>query len=383
MAIFATIFFASLVTIFYIYAGYPIVLWVMKALKMNDLPRKHAIEPTVTILVPAYNEASCIQDTIMNKLSLEYPSDKFEVLVVSDGSTDGTDEIVRRIGSDKVRLLRQEPRAGKTAAINMAVPEANGEIIVFSDANSIYERDALKAMVSNFADERVGYVTGKMIYVKPDGLNMGDGCSLYMRYENVLRSLETSVGSVVGVNGGIDSIRKSLYKRMNPDQLPDFVLPLKVIEQGYRVVYEPEAILKEQSLKSSHDEYRMRVRVSLRALWALSDMRDLLNVRRYGLYSWQLFSHKHLRYLAYLFMLLAYVSNLFLVSIHPYYLYLFIAQSACYGAALTAFLFEKNGFRCGPLYMPYYFALINLASAHATYKFICRQKQVLWIPRKG
>jgi cellulose synthase/poly-beta-1,6-N-acetylglucosamine synthase-like glycosyltransferase len=383
LVIIDTIFFASLVTIFYIYAGYPIALWVMKALKKNDPPRKHAIEPAVTILVPAYNEASCILDTVMNKLSLDYPSDRFEVLVVSDGSTDRTDDIVRRIGSNKVRLLRQEPRAGKTSAINMAIPEARGEILVFSDANSIYERGALKAIVANFADERVGYVTGKMIYANPDGSVTGDGCSLYMKYENTLRSLETSVGSVVGVNGGIDAIRKSLYTRMNADQLPDFVLPLKVIEQGYKVVYEPDAILKEHSLKASRDEYRMRVRVSLRALWALSDMRELLSIRRYGLYSWQLFSHKHLRYMAYLFMASAYVSNLILAYSDPNYLFFFLAQSVCYGSALVAFLLEKNGFRCGPFYIPYYFTLLNLASAHATYKFIRRQKQVLWTPRKG
>ena len=138
-----------------------------------------------------------------------------------------------------VHLIRQEPRAGKTLALNLAVGRAKGEIIVFSDANSSYSPDALRCLVENFNDPEVGYVTGKMIYTNPDGSPVGDGCTAYMKYENFLRTLETRIGSMVGVDGGIDAVRKSLYRPMNPDQLPDFVLPLRVVEQGFRVVYEP------------------------------------------------------------------------------------------------------------------------------------------------
>ena len=151
----------------------------------------------------------------------------------------------------------------------MAVPLASGEIIVFSDANSLYAPDALRRLLANFADEEVGYVTGRMIYANPDGAPIGEGCSAYMKYENALRLIETRLGSIVGVDGGIDAVRKVLYRPMNAEQLPDFVLPLKVVEQGYRVVYEPEALLWESSLNEAADEYRMRVRVSLRAFWAL------------------------------------------------------------------------------------------------------------------
>lgn len=383
MEILATIFLASLVTIFYIYAGYPIVLWVLKTLLKNDPPRKHSIEPTVTILVPAYNEASCILETIKNKISLDYPSDKFEVLVVSDGSTDGTDDIVRLMDSSQVRLLRQEPRAGKTAALNRAVPEARGDILVFSDANSIYEREALRALVSNFADDRVGYVTGKMIYINPDRSITGDGCSLYMKYENYLRSLETSVGSVVGVDGGIDAVRKRLYVTMRNDQLPDFVLPLKVVEQGFRVVYEPSAILREPALGHAGDEYRMRVRVSLRALWALSDMRHLFNPFRFGLFSWQLVSHKLLRYLVFLFLAAIYVSSAFLSTQHIAFRAVYHAQNVLYILAASSFLLERFGWRLRGFYVPYYFTLLNVASAHAVVKFLLGRKKVLWTPRKG
>ncbi len=161
----------------------------------------------------------------------------------------------------------------------------------------------------NFADPEVGYVTGRMVYVDRQGTIIGDGCSAFMRYENRLRRYETALGSVVGVDGGIDAVRKSLYRFMRADQLPDFVLPLMVVEQGYRVVYEPEAVLQEPSLQNPADEYRMRVRVSLRALWALKDMRQLLTLRLNPLFAWQLWSHKVLRYLSFLFLIGAYLAN--------------------------------------------------------------------------
>ncbi len=173
------------------------------------------------------------------------------MIVISDASDDGTDEIVGRVASEhpgRVRLLRQEPREGKTAALNLAVPQARGEIVVFADANSIYGPDALRRLARNFADPAVGYVTGKMVYVNPDGSLVGDGCSAYMKLENWLRAQETRIGSVVGVDGGVDAVRRRLYRPMRADQLPDFVLPLAVVEQGARVVYEPDALLTEHAL---------------------------------------------------------------------------------------------------------------------------------------
>ena len=237
-----TAFLLSLFLIFYIYAGYPLLAIGLGAMLHRNVRKEH-IEADVTILISAYNEEEGIGATIENKLGLDYPLEKLEIIVISDGSTDRTDDIVQSFADRNVRLLRQEPRAGKTSALNMAVPLAKGEIIIFSDANSLYAPDALRKLLPNFADEEVGYVTGKMIYANPDGTPIGEGCSAYMMYENALRSIETRLGSIVGVDGGIDAVRKVLYRPMNADQLPDFVQPLKVVEQGYRVVYEPEALL--------------------------------------------------------------------------------------------------------------------------------------------
>jgi len=403
MTFYLGLFYLSFFLLFYIYVGYPLLVFMVSFIH-NKPARKESFLPKVTILIAAYNEEKFIELTVKNKLRLHYPPDKLDIVVISDGSTDKTDDIINSIihqlqteetkrGKDEngknvsalpaVRLLRQEPRAGKTSALNMAVPQARGDIIVFSDANSIYEADALNRLVQNFHDPAVGYVTGKMVYANPDGSVIGDGCSAYMKYENYLRTLETRIGSIVGVDGGIDAVRKSLYKRMNADQLPDFVLPLTVVEQGYRVVYEPGALLKEPSLSSMKDEYRMRVRVSLRAIWALHDMRHLFNPAEYGLFSWELFSHKWLRYMAFVFLLVAYISNLFLLGEHYLFQILMIMQTLFYSTALLSFFLERQGFHIKAFYVPYYFTLINLASAHAFLKFLMGEKQVLWTPRKG
>lgn len=374
------VFFGSIVALVYIYIGYPFFLFVLSLIKTKEI-KKGLHVPFVSILIPAFNEKEHIGKTIENKLLLSYPKNRYEIIVISDESNDGTDEIARTYERDGVTLLRQEPRAGKTNALNLGVSLAKGRIIVFADANSIYSKDALKKITRNFKDPEVGYVTGKMIYENPDGTINGEGCSAFMRYENALRALETKVGSVVGVNGGIDAVRKSLYRPMRQDQLPDFVLPSRVVEQGYRVVYEPEAILRETSLANSSDEYKMRVRVSLRAFCALRDTADLLKFKKSILFSWQIWSHKVLRYLSLFFMAGSYAGNMLLVSKGDYYGYLFLIQTLGYSAAFISPLLSRSGIKI--FNMLNYFVLINTAAMHAFFKFLMGRRQVLWTPRKG
>jgi cellulose synthase/poly-beta-1,6-N-acetylglucosamine synthase-like glycosyltransferase len=376
------LFFFSLFMIFYVYLGYPALIALIGLIR-NRKVKKGLFEPSVTILISAYNEQDVIESTLKNKLNLDYPKERLEIMIISDGSLDRTDEIVRSYEGERVRLIRQEPRAGKTSALNMAIPKTSGEILVFSDANSIYQKDALSHLVQSFSDPNVGYVTGKMIYTDAAGNPIGDGCTTYMAYENALRQLETKLGSIVGVDGGIDAVRKNLYQPMTPDQLPDFVLPLKVVEQGYRVVFEPEAILKEPSLKSQQDEYKMRIRVALRALWALFDMRHLLTFTGSKLFAWQLWSHKVLRYFGFIFLVVVYFSNLSLLSQGFLYKAFFILQNAgCLGAIFSPVL-DNSRHRIRPLYLFNYFLLLNLAAAHAFIKFLLGQKQAMWTPRKG
>lgn len=376
------LFWISALLVGYIYIGYPLLLRLLPKRPIRE-SKGIDLRPTVTVLIPAYNEASVIEETLRNKLAQRYPADKLEVIVISDESDDGTDEIVKNLSlkDSRVRLIRQTPRQGKTAGLNKAVQQANGEIIIFSDANSSYQENAIQALVNSFNDPEVGYATGKMIYVNEDGSVVGDGCSAYMRYENYLRSLETHVSSVVGVDGGIDAIRKNLYQDMNPDQLPDFVQPLKVVGQGFRVVYCENALLKEESLTESGSEFRMRVRVSLRAYWALWDMKHLLNPRSYGLFALQLLSHKLLRYLAFIPLTTMLTVSVILADYHWFYALAALAQLLFYGAA--GYVESSRSAENRLLVLAHYFTLVNLASLIAFARFIRGEKIVTWKPRAG
>jgi len=370
----------------YVYAGYPVVARLLGGLRRHrvNAAAPGEFQPTITVLIAAFNEAKSIEATVRNKLDQDYPPEKLDVIVISDESEDGTDEIVRGIGDDRVRLIRQEPRAGKTAALNLAMPEATGEIIVFSDANSLYGPDTIANLVLPLADPEVGYVTGRMVYKAPDGSLTGEGCSAYMHYENKLREWETDLGSIVGVDGGVDAMRREIYRPMNPDQLPDFVQPLTVREQGYRVVYEPRALLYEDALADTGDEFRMRVRVTLRAWHALKDKAVLLNPGRFGVFAFQLWSHKLLRYLAFLFMFGAFVSNWYLASrtnANPWSL-LLVGQILFYVMALYGQAMPRQGQQPPKVIgLAHYLCVLNLAGAVAFWQFLRGKKQVTWKPR--
>ena len=363
----------------YPYILYPLFAKLAAAIAGRRIDRK-AFTPRISILISAYNEAKHIEATVRNKLAQDYTGE-CEILVASDGSTDGTDEIVTRVAADdpRVRLVRQEPRQGKTAALNKLIELATGEIVIFSDANSLYRADTVRLLVENFADPSVGYVTGKMVYVNPDGSMIGDGCSAYMRYENWLRAVESSLGSIVGVDGGVDAVRRALYRRMSADQLPDFVLPLAVVQQGKRVVYDERALLQEDTLSDQGAEFRMRVRVALRALWALRAERVLLFGSAGLLFAWQLWSHKALRYMSFLPLAVACVLNAWLISAGPLYQLLLLGQ----GLFWVATLLGRAGFTWGPIRFSLYFLLLNVASALAFARFVRGERIVTWQPRLG
>ncbi len=378
------LFWGCLVVGFYPYLGYPICVALLRVIRPRPL-RARPITPPVTVVISAYDEAPHIEATVRNKLSQQYPHELLDVIVASDASTDGTDELLDRLAREnsRVTFIRQEKRGGKTAALNRLVERSRGEIIVFADANSMYRPDTIRRLVEAFGDPEVGYATGRMLYVDPQGSLVGDGCTAYMHYENALRGLESSVGSIVGVDGGVDAVRRSLYQSMRSDQLPDLVLPLTVVEQRYRVVFVPEAVVEENTLTTQAAEYQMRVRVALRAFWALNDKRSLLNPLRYPMFSWQLASHKLLRYLSFLPLGFAALLNWFLLSRGGIYSALAAAQ--CCGALLayTALRGPARLRRVALARYSYYFLLLNWASAVAFVRFMRGEKQVVWQPRTG
>jgi cellulose synthase/poly-beta-1,6-N-acetylglucosamine synthase-like glycosyltransferase len=365
----------------YVYAGYPVLAWLLgKVVRRRVATPASDDLPTVTVLIAAHNEVREIAATVRNKLDQDYPATKLDVIVVSDGSVDGTDEAVLAVGDARVRLIRQEPRQGKTSALNLGVPLARGEILVFSDANSLYAPDAVRRLVEPLADPQVGYVTGRMVYRAPDGSLTGEGCSAYMRYENRLRAWETRLGSIVGVDGGVDAMRRAVYTPMRADQLPDFVQPLTVREKGLRVIYEPRALLYEDALAEARDEFRMRVRVALRAWWALRDKAALLDPLRHGVFAWQLWSHKLLRYLGPVFQLGALASNIVLAPRSSFWLGLLTCQAVFYAAALYRHLDRRRALP-GLVNLAYYLCVINLASGAALVQFLGGRKKVTWTPR--
>jgi cellulose synthase/poly-beta-1,6-N-acetylglucosamine synthase-like glycosyltransferase len=375
------VFWVSVFMIVYPYIIYPALIAVFGLLRPRPV-RGSSWTPLVTVLIPAYNEASCIAATVANKLDQEYPAGHLQIIVVSDGSTDGTDEIVRGFASGGVELIRRNPREGKAAALNEAVRHAKGDIIVFSDANSLFAKEAIRRIVENFADREVGYVTGKLQF-RTLGPNVsGSGISAYMKYENALRTLETRCGSIIGVNGGVDAIRRDLYTDIPRQLITDFVLPLHVISTGHRVIYDERVCSVEVANKELGSEFRMRVRVALRGLQGLAYMRRLLNPMRYPGPAFSLISHKVLRYLAFLFLPVALVTNIMLSGV-PIYAGLLGAQVLIYGLSLIGLWHNLPRFAHRLTAVPTYFLLTNVAFTLAALKFLRGEKMATWQPRAG
>jgi len=361
--------------------GYPLVLSVIAALRPRPV-RRGAYVPTVTVLIPAYNEAACIAATIQNKLEQDYPSGKLQIIVASDASEDATDRIVEQFADKGVVLLRRPQRHGKAAALNEAVRRANGEIIVFSDANSTFAFDTVRRLAENFADDRVGYVTGSLRYLTGRETT-GQGGNAYLAYENWLRRIETQVDSVVGVNGGVDAMRRDLYADVPPDQITDFVLPLQVMAAGYRVVYDERAVSSEVANDELGQEFRMRVRVALRALRGLDYVRESFSVFRAPLLVFCIVSHKILRYFGFAFMAGALVLNCVLAVHSQTLAYLLLSQLAFYSLAFLGLSRHLPRSLRRVTALPTYFLMSNVAFAVAAVRFVRGDVVATWRPRAG
>lgn len=375
-------FWVSVLLVIYPYAVYPLVVLALAWLRPRPvLVRPYA--PMVTVLIPAYNEADCIGATVQNKLDQNYPREKLQIIVASDGSSDGTDDIVRQFADRGVQLLRREGREGKAAALNEAVRHAVGEIVVFSDANSLFDPDAIRHMVENFADRDVGYVTGSLGFLMEGASLSGSGVSAYIRYEDLLRRAETNLGSIIGVNGGVDAIRRELYADTPPQLITDFVLPLTVMAGGHRVVFDSRVTSREAANTELTSEFRMRVRVALRALQGIAYMRRLLNPLRYPLASFCLVSHKVLRYLAFVFLLVALVCNIGLALSTPFYRVLLAMHLAGYALALIGLLSALPPWLRRITVVPSYLLMSHSAFTIAVFKFLRGETMATWRPRAG
>jgi cellulose synthase/poly-beta-1,6-N-acetylglucosamine synthase-like glycosyltransferase len=370
------LFWAQIIIVVYTYFGYSLAIFVLGLLFNRSLDRGD-ITPRVTFLITAYNEEKNIRKKLVEVLALDYPNEQLEIMVASDGSTDRTDDIVGEFSSQGVLLKRVEGRVGKTATQNEAVKSATGDIIIFSDATTVYEHDAICKLVRNYSDPTVGAVSGRYEYVNPTGAPVGAGSILFWKYENFIKSMQTRILTISGCCGCIYSVRKEAYVPLPADIISDLVEPLKVIERGYRVVFEPEAVAYEETTEKSHEEFRMRIRVITRAMRGIFYAKSLLNPFRYPFVAFQLISHKVLRWLIPFFLIGLMIANAYLLG-ETFFDITFTLQILFYLMALVGFAADRMGMKFKPLAVPLYFCIVNTASLIAFFKALAGQKVVTW-----
>jgi cellulose synthase/poly-beta-1,6-N-acetylglucosamine synthase-like glycosyltransferase len=357
----------------YIYVGYPIALWGLQAFSRVS-PRLGRIEPSVSLLVAAYNEADVIASKIQNSFALDYPAEKLEIVVASDGSKDATVEIVRSfVGTEtsgRVRLLEFKENRGKMAVLNDAVPELRGDIVAFSDASSMLAADSLRILVQSFNDPRVGAVSGVYRLLKKDEARLGRQEDLYWKYETFLKVQEAKLGAFTGAHGSLYAIRRALYPYPPSDTInDDFTIPMRILKQGHRVAYEAAAVASEEAQEM--EGFSRRVRITAGNVEQLREIRSLIWPPR-PLVLFCLLSHKTGRLLVPVFMLLALAANIVLCGQFPYN-WLLLGQLLFYGLAiLGAVVSLKPRF----LRLPYYFCMINSALFAWAYHAVRRGRAI-------
>lgn len=364
--------------VFYSYAGYPLFLRLISLVKSaKQEVQSGTPSPKVSLFISVYNEEAVIEEKLLNSLALDYPKDRLEVVVISDGSADRTDEIVARYAQQGVLLRSYEGRIGKTACLNNAAPLAKGEIIVFSDANSKYDREAIKSLVSHFSDPHIGFVTGGTKYISEDGGKMLDSIGIYSRIEKATKRLESRTGSCVGADGAIFAIRKSLYQPLQSVDINDFVIPLNIIRKGFRGILDENAFCIEKIAKGTKGEFNRQVRITNRTIRAVVNQRDLLNPFQYGFFAFELASHKLCKLLVPFFLLSAFILNLFLLRQGTLYIAAFFVQLSLYGLSVLGHWGRLKDLST-LISMPHTFVVVNAAILIGWIKYMKGDTYTTW-----
>lgn len=373
-------FWLSTFIIFYTYVGYPVILYLM-AKARNRAVKKEEIFPTVSLIIAAYNEENGIEDKIKNCLNLDYPLDALEIIIASDGSTDNTNILVNRYADQGIRLLTL-PRRGKIFALDEAVTQSVGEILVFSDANTHFQSKALNELISNFSDPVVGGVCGNQMHYKDKGDSTVSCESIYWNYDKWIKKLESLTGNIVSADGAIYAIRRELYQM--PELISstdDFAISTGVIEKGFRLVFESQALVYEHLSASANVEFKRKKRIITRGLRGVLLRKKLFNPFQYGIYSWILFSHKLLRRIIPFFLLILFFSNLLVATHGKFYLVVSQAQMIFYLLALVGYLMSKTSMRGSKIFtVPFYFCLANAAAFLAVLNFLTGKQIQNWDP---
>lgn len=372
------LFWTSAFLVAYPYVGYPALLAVIARLRPPPRPPKGEL-PFVSVIVAAYNEAAWISRKLESTLSQDYPADRLEVVVVSDGSTDGTAEIVAACPDPRIKLLVQDERRGKSAALNLGVREARGEILVFTDANALFAPGAVRRLAEYFADPKVGLVSGQGLYGE-----MGNGTTRavangYVRLEALIKTGESALGFVAGADGAIYALRRNLYQDLAPTQVNDLLHPIAAALAGYASRFDGGAYTVEPPSKGAAQELQRHVRIIAQGFAILAEATPRLLVRQRWLELWMLCSHRLLRWMS-AFGLVGVLSTSLLGQGAVYGAAL-LAQGLFYAAAAAGWLAERLGRRLGLLAAPYYFCVVSAAGLWGIVRFLRGGVQATWTSR--
>ena len=386
----ALLFWGSMGGILYTYFGYPVLIFLLARI-IHKSEAYQTYKPSVTLLIAAYNEETVIEDKIKNSFSIDYPKGLFQILLVTDGSADKTPEIAKRYIPYGIEILHEPARRGKMAAINRALPNARGEIVVFSDANNYYQPDTISKLVEPFGIPEVGAVTGAKVIGQGDG-SLGASEGLYWKYESFIKQQESRADSCTSAAGEVLAIRKSLYSPP-PDHVinDDFYIAMQIVRKGYRLVYVPEAKSIERVSPSPQDEIIRRTRINAGRFQAITMARQILPFNR-PLLVWQIFSHKFLRPIVPFCMIGAALSNVLAVLFpaqagglwilsRPYSILLLGLQVLFY---VLAWLGRKagNGGEQSKLvrlfYLPTFLTNSNYAALMGFFRFLRGNQSHLW-----
>ncbi len=366
----------------YTYFGYGIILIILVKIKRALVKNKivtQFYQPNVTLLVAAYNEEKFITEKAKNSLSLHYPKNKIEIIFITDGSDDRTQKLVKNY--PEIKLMHQPIRQGKVMAVERAMREVNGEIVIFTDANTLLNNDAISNITRHFSKENVGVVAGekRIIDNKVDEA-VGAGEGLYWKYESKLKKWDDELYSVMGAAGELFAIRTNLYETIPADTLiEDFYLSFKILQKGFKIAYEPDAYAIEGPSISVKEEFKRKTRIAAGGIQSIVRLRALLNPFKYGVVTFQYFSHRVLRWtLAPLAIPFIIILNALIIDSNPVYNYLFICQIIFYISAIIGLILEKKQLRFKILFIPYYFCMMNYAVFVGFWKYMLGTTTVLW-----
>ncbi|TCD23396.1 glycosyltransferase family 2 protein [Pedobacter psychrodurus] len=376
---------ACLFIVTYTFVGYGLLLYVIiKIKRLFTRPTKllpDAVLPTVTLLVAAWNEEATIIDKIKNTLALSYPKEQLQIIFISDGSTDRTPDLIYPY--EEILLLHDHARHGKMAAIKRAMPYVKGEIIVFSDANTFLNPEALNELVKHYQNKKVGAVAGEkriMVNQHADASSAGEG--FYWKYESRLKKWDYELYSNVGAAGELFSIRASLYEPIESDTIiDDHMIAMRIAEKGYLIAYEPAAYASETASENTTEELKRKIRIAAGGIQSILRLKVAANPFRYPVLTFQYLSHRVLRWTITPFLLvLALMANIWIVSQHggQFYMLLLIAQGAFYTLAILGLMMERKNIRIKPLFIPYYFCMMNYAVAAGIFRYINKNQSAAW-----